>query len=89
MDTLSRVLNTLELDSSFYFSVSFRGNWSVTVPSYKRVARFHICCRGKSLFKIEGVDKPVLVDQGEIIIIPHGSVHTLMSEEGVATQVLD
>jgi AraC-like DNA-binding protein len=89
MDTLSKVLNTLEFDSNFYFSVRFNGQWGVTVPDYARVARFHICCKGRSLFKIKGVSELVALNQGDIIIIPHGVAHTLMSTLGVETESLD
>jgi AraC-like DNA-binding protein len=89
MDTLSKILNTLEFDSNFYFSVSLKGQWGVTVPDYARVARFHICCQGRSLFEIRGVSELVVLDQGDIIIIPHGVAHTLMSSRGVATESLD
>lgn len=89
MDTLSKVLNTLEFDSNFYFSVKFRGRWAVTVPDYARVARFHICCQGRTIFKIEGVAEAVILDEGDILIIPHGVAHTLMSEQDVDTEVLD
>ncbi|MEM7358319.1 MAG: AraC family transcriptional regulator [Pseudomonadota bacterium] len=89
MDTLSKVLNTLEFDSNFYFSVRFTGSWGITVPPYARVARFHICCAGESLFRIDGVEEVVELNLGDILIIPHGASHTLLSEPGADTMMLD
>lgn len=89
MDTLSKVLNTLEFDSNFYFSVRFTGTWGITVPPYARVARFHICCEGRCLFQIDGVDEIVEINPGDMIIIPHGASHSLLSEPDAHTMMLD
>jgi AraC-like DNA-binding protein len=77
MDILSDILSKLRLSGTLYFRTSFTSPWSVRVPSYKSVLRFHFAHVGRCLCRIEGVDNPVPLDQGDLIIITRGASHTL------------
>ena len=77
LDLLSDILTKLSVQGTLYFRTSFTMPWGVAVPSYKNVARFHFAHRGNCLVSVEGVEKPVLLAQGDLIIIPHGAAHSL------------
>ena len=81
MDLLSDILVHLKLKGTLYFRTSFTSPWSVRVPAYKDVARFHYVHQGRCLVRIEGVGAPVPIEQGDLIIITRGAVHTLYSEQ--------
>ncbi|KAJ54448.1 AraC family transcriptional regulator [Actibacterium mucosum KCTC 23349] len=79
LDLLSDILTTLSVRGTLYFRTSFTSPWGVAVPSYENVARFHFAHRGACLVAVDGVDDPVHLAQGDLIIIPHGASHDLVS----------
>lgn len=90
MDLLSDILSQLELTGTLYFRTSFTSPWSVQVPAFNQVARFHYAHRGRCLVRIRPDRAPVLLDQGDLIIIPRGASHTLFCDpatEGLAVQL--
>ncbi|CAA0096361.1 RCS-specific HTH-type transcriptional activator RclR [BD1-7 clade bacterium] len=89
MDTLTKVLDSLHFESSFYFSTHFAPPWSVEVPQYKNVARFHYVTQGRCWVRIPTLDQPLLLNDGDLIIIPHGSKHILSVEPDLAPLALD
>lgn len=77
MDLLSDILSHIQLRGTLYFRTSFTSPWSVKVPAYENVARFHFAHKGRCLVRIEK-DKPaVLLEQGDLLIITRGASHTL------------
>lgn len=77
MDALSDILSRMRLKGTLYFRTSFTSPWGVKVPAYENVARYHFAHKGRCLVRIEGETAPVLIEQGDLIIIPHGASHTL------------
>lgn len=77
LDLLSDILTNLSMRGALYFRTSFTKPWGVAVPAYENVARFHFAHRGSCLVKVAGVTIPVLLGQGDLIIIPHGSSHEM------------
>lgn len=77
MDTLSKILDLLHFNGTFYFATNFHTPWSVEVPKYKNVARFHYVTQGSCWVRIEGVEESKLLSSGDIIVIPHGARHIL------------
>lgn len=77
MDLLSDILSRIQLSGTLYFRTSFTAPWGVKVPAYQNVARFHFAHKGRCLLRIDNVDTPVHLEQGDLIIIPRGASHTL------------
>ncbi len=76
-DALSDILGAVKLRGSIYFRTEFSSPWGVAVPSYKNVARFHLVARGECWVRVEGVEAPARLGQGDLIVIPHGAAHIL------------
>jgi len=76
MDPLSEILGTLNMKGMFYFRTSFAGKWGVSVPEYQQAARFHLVAQGQLNVGLPS-GKNVLLNPGDIILIPHGSSHIL------------
>jgi len=80
MDLLSDILTHLKLKGTLYFRTSFTSPWSVRVPSYKNVARFHFAHKGRCMVRIGKHADPVLLEQGDMIIITQGAEHNMFCE---------
>ena len=90
MDLLSDILSQLQLTGTLYFRTSFTSPWSIQVPAYAQVARFHFAYRGRCLIRIQTDQPSVLLDQGDLIVITRGASHTLFCDpttEGLAVQL--
>jgi AraC-like DNA-binding protein len=77
LDLLSDILTNLSVRGTLYFRTSFTKPWGVEVPPYENVARFHYAHRGSCYVNVDGVPAPVLLAQGDLVIIPHGATHQL------------
>lgn len=86
---MSRILDLLHFNGTFYFTTNFHSPWSVEVPRYKNVARFHYITQGICWVRIEGVDEPQLLSSGDLIVIPHGTRHILSDSPERAPITLD
>ena len=47
------------------------------MPKYETVARFHLAHKGQCLVRVGTIDPPVFLEQGDLIVIPHGETHKL------------
>ena len=88
MDLLSNILSHMRLSGTLYFRTSFTSPWSVKVPSYEQVARFHFAHQGRCFVRIEDVADPVKLEQGDLVIITRGASHTLYCDPKTETQAL-
>ena len=77
MDLLSDILSQMRLSGTLYFRTSFTSPWSIQVPAYQDVARFHFAWKGRCLVRVADAASPVMLEQGDLIIIPRGATHTL------------
>lgn len=77
MDLLSDILSHLKLEGTLYFRTSFTSPWSIKVPAFENVSRFHFAHRGRCLVRIKPDEDPVRLEQGDLVIITRGASHTL------------
>jgi AraC-like DNA-binding protein len=88
LDFLSDILTNISMRGTLYFRTSFTSPWGVAVPSYENVARFHFAHRGGCLVSVSGSDQPISLEQGDLIIIPHGSSHELFCSPDAKDTIL-
>ncbi len=84
MDLLSDIMSVLELTGTLYFRTSFTSPWSIRVPAFENVSRFHFAHRGRCYVRIDGVKQPVFLEQGDLIIITRGESHVLYCDPKTA-----
>lgn len=87
MDALSDILSRMKLAGTLYFRTSFTSPWSIRVPAYEQVSRFHFAHRGRCFVRVNPDQPPVMLEQGDLLIITRGAAHTLFcdpSNEGDA-----
>lgn len=89
MDVLSEILGALDLRGSLYFSTEFRPPWGVKVPPHPGVSRFHLNMRGDCWVSTPSEPEPVLLEAGDLVLVPHGSGHTLAGSPDAACLSLD
>ena len=88
MDLLSNILSRLKLTGTLYFRTSFTSPWSIKVPPFKKVSRFHYVHRGRCLVRIEGAKDPVLLEQGDLVLITKGASHVLFCDPTTENQAV-
>jgi len=77
MDLLSDILSHMRLTGTLYFRTSFTSPWGVRVPPFENVARFHFAHKGGCFVRIDGETDPLVLGQGDLVIITRGASHTL------------
>ncbi len=88
LDLLSDILTNLSVRGTLYFRTAFTAPWGVAVPSFENVARFHFVHRGACYVDVEGANTVVALEQGDLVIIPHGAPHSLYGSPQTKDQVL-
>ncbi|MEO0823643.1 MAG: AraC family transcriptional regulator [Pseudomonadota bacterium] len=81
LDLLSDIFAKLSVKGTLYFRANFTPPFGVQVPAYRNVARFHYVYRGACRIAVEGCPEPILLDQGDLAIVPHGASHCLLSRD--------
>jgi hypothetical protein len=75
-DVLADVMQSIRLQSTLYCLANMSAPWGFLV-SPRKVASFHVVTGGTCWLTVEGIDKPVLLTEGDLVILPHGHAHTM------------
>lgn len=78
MDILGDLLRTLSFHGVVYFTTRFSQDWGVTVPDLGRAIRFHCVLDGVCHVRF-GDGQHVELRRGDVMLIAHGSTHSLAS----------
>lgn len=88
MDLLSDILSRLRLSGTLYFRTSFTSPWSIQVPSFQHVTRFHFAHKGRCMIRVNEEEAPVVLEQGDLAIITRGAAHTLFCDPEAENQTI-
>jgi AraC-like DNA-binding protein len=92
VDVLADVLSTTGLGGTVFCRSELTGPWGMTFEPASR-AGLHIVARGTCWLRLRGQGAPLRLSQGDVVLLPHGAGHSLMSDPGVRpepfTQVLE
>ena len=88
MDVLSDVLRAFRLRGTLYFRGEFRAPFGVQVPRTDFAARFHVVLHGRCWVRVCD-ESPVLLQRGDLLVIPHGRAHVLSAERECAVTPLE
>src|SRR6266851_9306564 len=75
-DVLANLLQSVHLKSTLYCRAKMSAPWGFRV-STREVASFHIVTGGMCWLTLEGIDTPVPLSEGDLVILPHGHAHTM------------
>jgi AraC-like DNA-binding protein len=78
-DVFADVLGSIHLQSALYCRAQLNAPWGLSVPR-RQVAVFHIITVGTCWLTIEGTDKPVFLNAGDLMILPHGHAHVVTDQ---------
>jgi AraC-like DNA-binding protein len=88
MDVLSEVLKAVKLDGALFYNAEFSAPWCFCSPASpvlapylsaesKHVIIFHLLTEGRGYAHVEGDDRPLQLNAGDILIVPHGDPHAM------------
>ncbi len=76
-DVLADILQSIHLQSTLYCRATMSAPWGFRV-SERAVASFHIVTGGTCWLTVERTDtSPVLLTEGDLVILPHGHAHSM------------
>ncbi len=82
IDPLGEALHYLRMSGVFYCKSEFTAPWGLAMPEMEGVLSFHLINSGRCRIEVEGSD-PVWAQRGDLVLVPHGKGHLLLSDQGV------
>ena len=86
MDALTEVLHDLRLSGGFYCRSELRAPWGLELPP-RKCASFHFVAEGQCYLRASG--EPMLLEAGDLAVLPHGRGHELGDTPDGPTQSVD
>lgn len=80
MDTLSLILDDMRLQGGVFVHVELTAPWALGLHT-PGLAGFHVMTSGNAWLLREG-EEPLYVQQGDLVILPSGTAHTLVDKQG-------
>jgi len=77
MDLLSDILQTVKLRGTVYFHARFQSPWGMKIPS-GQYANYHIVTDGECWIEADDSQKPILLQEGDMVLFPRGNLHSLV-----------
>lgn len=88
MDVLSEVLKAVKLDAALFYNGEFSAPWCVRTPASCAVAPYlsadarhviiyHLVTEGHGYAHVEGDDRRLALNAGDVVIFPHGHPHIM------------
>jgi AraC-like DNA-binding protein len=75
-DVVADMLQSIRLESVLYCRATMGAPWGFRI-SRREVASFHIITGGTCWLTVEGIEKPVPLSEGDLVILSHGHAHTM------------
>lgn len=86
-DPLGEALHALRLTGAFYCRTELSAPYGVALPAFPGSLMFHIMTSGRCWLVVEG-EAPVLLQPGDLALVPHGRGHRLQSDPDVLAKGL-
>jgi AraC-like DNA-binding protein len=77
-DPLGETLHLLRLTGTLYCRSELTAPWGVDLPQFDGCMMFHIVTAGHCWLEVEG-EEPLLLQQGSLVLVPHGNGHCIRS----------
>ena len=86
-DPLGEALHFLRMSGTFYCRSDFTAPWGLALPPMPDSLMFHVVTSGRCWLQVPG-ETPRWVQPGDLVLVPHGNGHDLLSEPGAPTAAL-
>lgn len=87
MDPLGEALHFLRMSGTFYCRSEFTAPWGLALPAMQQCLMFHFVTAGRCWLEVQG-HVPLLLQPGDLALVPHGEGHLLSSEPGTPSAQL-
>ncbi|MDH3326453.1 MAG: AraC family transcriptional regulator, partial [Gammaproteobacteria bacterium] len=77
-DPLGETLHQLRLTGTLYCRSELTAPWGVELPPFEGCMMFHIVTAGHCWLEVKG-EEPRLLQQGSLVLVPHGNGHCIRS----------
>ena len=98
-DALSEVLAAVHLSGAVFFNVTAKSPWVAEAPPAAQIAprvapgaqhaiEYHVVTSGSCWISLVGdnASEPVRLDEGDIVVVPHGDPHVVSSAPGMRAE---
>ena len=87
VDPLGEALHFLRMSGTFYCRSELTAPWGLALPAMPGCLWFHVVTSGRAM--LGGDASAVVLQPGDLALVPHGHGHRLASAPGVATPRLE
>ncbi|TMD37858.1 MAG: AraC family transcriptional regulator [Chloroflexi bacterium] len=87
-DGVSEMLRSLRVRTTIFCRSDMRAPWGFGVRAHGRAA-FHVLLEGSCALDVEGVEEPIKLAAGDLVVLPRGPGHTLRSDRDAPVEWLD
>lgn len=88
MDVLTDVLESVHLQSRVFCRSELTAPWGFRVQR-STFASFHVVLRGSCWLDVEGVDQPIAISGGDLVVLPRGGAHAVRDAKKSAAPPLE
>ncbi|MGE0387001.1 MAG: cupin domain-containing protein [Gammaproteobacteria bacterium] len=85
MDALDDILKSIKLGGGVYFRCELSAPWGMAIAPTP-VAEFHVVVRGTCWLHMAGLDAPLALNGGDLVVFPHGDAHALLDSTASAAR---
>ncbi len=75
-DVVSDVLETMRFTTLLFGRFELGAPWAIRLPK-KENSSFYVLARGSMRLRVDGVEQPILMSAGDVVLVPQGSAHVL------------
>jgi len=86
-DALGETLHLLRLTGTLYCSVEYTAPWGIQVPELPDSLSLIVITSGRCWLEVDGTE-PIVLEQGSLTLIPHGTPHRFASGRDVRGEPL-
>ncbi len=87
-DAVAELVRSLRVRSTIYCRSELRAPWGFGVRS-QGVSAFHVVAAGQCWLDVDGVDEPVRLTAGDLVVLMTGRGHRVRDDPGSAVEWLD
>ncbi len=87
-DSLADLLQAVHVASTLFCRAEMRGAWGFSVEARDMIA-FHLVVSGRCCLEVPGVDGLRWIEQGDLVLLPHGDSHVMRDAPGSNVETLE